>query len=114
MMIVCGAIFFIVFLALFGLTILAAILGIIAKIQRMAWAKTLVDFPTNKLRSELSGLMGDNDRLKARYSEMPKNRRAGADWELRDLEARIEILERLISERENFLNLLIEDSDFTP
>jgi hypothetical protein len=42
---------------------------------------------------------------------MPKNQRAGADSELRDLEARIKILERLISERENFLNLLIEDSD---
>jgi hypothetical protein len=31
-----------------------------------------------------------------------------------DLEARIKILERLISERENFLNLPTEDSDFTP
>jgi hypothetical protein len=102
MIVVCGAIFFIVFLALFGLTILAAILGIIAKIQRVAWAKTLVDFPTDKLRSELSGLMWDNDRLKARYSEMPKNQLADANSELRDLEARIKILERLISERENF------------
>ncbi len=98
-MVVCGVIFFIVFLALFGGFIVVIIREIVVKIQRTAWTKTLVDFPTNKLRSDLSRLMGDNDRLKARYSEMPKNQRADADSELRDLEARIKILERLISER---------------
>ncbi len=99
-MIVCGVIFLIVFLALFGGLIVVIIREIIVKIQRTAWTKTLVDFPTNKLRSELSRLMGEKGRLNVRYSEMSKIQRTDADSELRDLEARIKILERLISERE--------------
>jgi hypothetical protein len=99
MLIFCGVISGIVLLAVFGGLILVTIREIVVKIQRTAWTKTLVDFSTDKLRSELSSLMGDKNRLKDRYSEIPKNQRADADSELRDLEARIEILERLVTER---------------
>jgi hypothetical protein len=99
MLIFCGVISGIVLLAVFGGFIVVMGREIVVKIQRMAWTKTLVDFPTDKLRSELSSLMGDKNRLKDRYSEIPKNQRADADSELRDLEARIKILERLITER---------------
>jgi hypothetical protein len=102
MLVVCSAISIIVILALFGSTLVAIERAIIAKIARMTWTKTLVDLPTSKLKSELSRLRVKKDGLTFGYLEMSKAQQYDVVSKSGDVEARIRILERLISERDGF------------
>ncbi len=101
MLVCCAIISLFVLLALFGFVIVAIIKAGVDKTQRMAWTKTLVDFPTGKLKSELSDLMAKKSSLTFGYLEKSKGQRYDVVSKLGDVEARIKILERLISEREN-------------
>jgi hypothetical protein len=101
MLVCCSVVSLIVLLALFGTTIVVVIQAIVAKTQRVAWAKTLVDLPIGRLMSELSALVVEKGDLTFGYLEMSKGQQYQVTSKLGDVEARIKILERLISERQN-------------
>ncbi len=100
MLVCCGVISVIVLLAVFGVTIIAIIQAIFAKIDRTAWAKTLVDLPTSKLESELTVLKFKRAGLTSGFLGMSKSDQQKVTSKVNDVEARIRILERLISERQ--------------
>jgi hypothetical protein len=101
MLVCCSVISLIVLLAVFGFTIIAIIQAILAKTERTAWAKTLVDFPMDKLKFELTHLTLKKGGLTSGYLEMSKGQQQQVVSKLGDIEARIKILECLISERQN-------------
>jgi hypothetical protein len=100
MLVCCSVVSVIVLLALFGVTIVAIIQAIIAKIERVAWAKTLVDMPIGKLESELSSLVVKDDNLSFGFLQMSKAQQQDVVSKLGDVQARMRILEQLINERQ--------------
>jgi hypothetical protein len=101
MLVCCSVISVIVILALLGGVILLIIQAIIAKISRTAWAKTLVDMPIGRLEAELSFLVKKKGSLLNGFLGMSKGQQQDVTSKIGDVEARIKILERLISERQS-------------
>ncbi len=99
MLVCCSVISVIVLLAVFGVTIIAIIQAIFAKIDRTAWAKTLVDLPMSKLESELTVLKLKRAGLVSGFLGMSKTDQQKVTSEVNDVEARTKILEQMISEQ---------------
>jgi hypothetical protein len=91
----CGAIAFILFLALASWLIKGAFHLIVDWNQRRAWAKTLVDLPMDKLKSELSALT-----VRKGHQDDGVWGGHGAAAVLDELEGKIAILKRVIRRRQ--------------
>jgi hypothetical protein len=96
MYVCCGVISLIILLALLG----SMVQPIVAKIGRIAWARTLVGLPMGKLKSELTALKQKKGGLTSGYLGMSSGQQHHVVSKLNDVEARIRVLERLISKRQ--------------
>lgn len=89
-----------------GLPILAGIVLIIASSvvgsvgRRRVWAKTLTNLPLGELSHQLRGLERKKSGATAGFLGMSKEQQSAALSEANDAEARINILSRLIKERQ--------------